>query len=252
SRIRGNVVQHDVIGIMIDNRSERNVCIDNVVRLNVGLGVFVQGNSNTFLANSFYDNDQANTSTGWKPSARDEGLGNLWNTSGSPHGFGNYWGNFTSAAHDGILDDPVPIVTHASEPRYDHYGLQYPPSTPSAPLGLRATSTEAGISLTWSPPVNVSGSAITFYSVYRWNGSAWTILAMTTSTSISDQSVIGDGTEYSYCVSAMNLIGDGPLSTNVTLMYQKPISSAIWLGLGVLMAGFTLLVAIALTRVKDA
>jgi len=249
SGIRENTVQRDVIGIMIDNRSERNVCIDNVVRLNYGLGVFVLGNFNTFLANSFYDNDKANTSTDWKPSARDEGLGNLWNTSGSPHGFGNYWRNFSSPAHDGILDNPVPIITHASAPRYDRYALEYPPSTPSAPVGLKAASIEAGIELTWSSPSNLSGSAVTMYYVYRFSGAAWDILEVTTNPSFVDTSA-NDGVTFSYKVSAANLLGEGQLSDPVTMTYQRPTSSAVWLGLGLIMFGFPAMAAIALWRAK--
>lgn len=248
--IRGNVVQNDVIGILVDNLSERNVCIGNMIRLNFGLGVFVDGNDNTFLANTFYDNQKGNANTAWKPSARDEGLGNLWNNSGSPHGFGNYWGNFSSAAHDGILDDPVPILTHASEPRYDHYALEYPPSTPSAPVGLKAASTETGIELTWSSPSNLSGSAVTMYYIYRFSGSAWDILRATTNPSFVDTSV-NDGVTFSYKVSAANLLGEGQLSDPVIITYQRPTSSAVWLGLVLIMVGFPAMAAIALWRAKE-
>jgi hypothetical protein len=200
------------------------------------LGIEVKGNHNTFLANSFHDNGKINQSSHeWKPSALDTGTGNIWNTSGAPHGFGNYWANFSSTSHDGILDDPVPILTAGGPPRYDRCALAYPPSVPSAPLALKASSTANGIELSWSPPSNVSGSAVSSYTIYRLSASGWIAKGTVNGTSFTDASV-SDGTSYSYKVSATNLLGAGQPSEPLSTTYQAPVDWTAGLVVGLLAA----------------
>lgn len=78
---------------------------------------------------------------------------------------------------------------------------------PSAPRNLTATAGIGRIDLSWDPPVDDGGTDVTGYRVYR-NG---TFLATTDVTGYSDTEV-GDGVTRSYRVSAVNIVGEGPLS----------------------------------------
>jgi len=248
--ILGNCVQYNNIGINVDSQSEGNTHINNLIQFNYPLGVRVDGDNNTFLANYFSENGKSNLSDKeWKPSAIDTGTGNVWNTSGVPHGFGNYWANFSSEAHDGILDDPVPILTSGEHYRYDYCALAYPPSTPSAPLELNALSTAKGIELSWSPPSNVSGSAVSSYTVYRLSNSEWIEVGVANGTHFTDTSV-GDGISYSYQVSATNLLGAGQLSETLSTTYHAPIDWTVWLTVSLLVVLVVITVAVLLTRRK--
>jgi fibronectin type 3 domain-containing protein len=84
---------------------------------------------------------------------------------------------------------------------------------PSAPIGLTAVGNETLIYLAWSVPNNDGGSQITGYKVYRGTtyGSETFIQALGTQTFFHDELVSG-GVNYYYKVSAVNAVGESPLS----------------------------------------
>lgn len=87
-------------------------------------------------------------------------------------------------------------------------------SVPTAPMGLQATSTDAFVSLTWQPV----GSA-TSYNLYRTSSLTTAPIAIqSVSDSSSIDSTISLGQTYYYQVSALNAVGESPLSSPVSIM----------------------------------
>ncbi len=95
-------------------------------------------------------------------------------------------------------------------------------TTLSAPRNLAATSGNAQNSLSWSSPVSNGGSAITSYRVFRGTTSTNQQLvtiggcaSLTLVTTCTDTGLI-NGQSYFYTVSAVNGIGQGPSSNQVS------------------------------------
>src|SRR5438552_2078893 len=99
-----------------------------------------------------------------------------------------------------------------------------PASAPGAPQGLTVTAGDATVSLSWSPPSSDGRSPITNYKIYRGTVSNGESLLQTIGNTLSytDDSVTNRQT-YFYKVSAVNSVGDGPLSNEAS---ATPISSA--------------------------
>ncbi len=85
---------------------------------------------------------------------------------------------------------------------------------PSAPLALQATGGAGRVTLTWTAPSSDGGSPITGYRVYRGTapGGESLFAPIGTVLSYTDITVVG-GRRYSYQVSAVNLAGEGPRSS---------------------------------------
>jgi len=86
-------------------------------------------------------------------------------------------------------------------------------SAPSAPLNLELEAGNGTVSLSWDAPTSTGGSPITGYKVYRGTSeSDLTLLASVGAvTTYVDDEVVNDQTYY-YKVSAINAVGEGPLS----------------------------------------
>ena len=99
-------------------------------------------------------------------------------------------------------------------------------SVPSAPQSLTATASSGSVFLTWQVPANDGGSQILLYKIYRsaTSGSGFVNIANTsdgTTTNYNDTNVI-NGNTYFYMVSAVNAIGEGPNSTEVSATPAGP------------------------------
>lgn len=92
-----------------------------------------------------------------------------------------------------------------------------PPAVPEPPTDVKTTEPSAGnVKVTWSQPDSDGGSAITKWSVYRFDGanpagvylgdSAVDALTYTDSTAV-------EGATYTYAVTASNAVGEGPRSS---------------------------------------
>ena len=94
-------------------------------------------------------------------------------------------------------------------------------SIPSPPRDLVARIVANSISLTWTPPSNNGGSAVTGYKIYRgtsFHGEGLApIYAIENITSIIDNSA-SDGTTYFYTLKATNAIGDSSQSNEASAM----------------------------------
>ncbi len=86
-------------------------------------------------------------------------------------------------------------------------------SAPSAPTDLDAESGNGTVTLTWNTPDGDGGSPITGYKVYRGTseGSLALLATVGAVTSYTDGTVT-NGQTYYYKVSAVNAVGEGPLS----------------------------------------
>jgi len=87
---------------------------------------------------------------------------------------------------------------------------------PSAPRNLAAQSGAGFVKLTWQAPTNMGTPALTGYNVYRGTASGGEVL-LTTVTGLTYNDTTGTvGTPYWYYVKAVNSVGPGPASNEVT------------------------------------
>jgi fibronectin type 3 domain-containing protein len=101
-------------------------------------------------------------------------------------------------------------------------------TVPSAPT-LSATAGNNVVHLSWSPPNSDGGSPILRYAVYRKATGATKYsspIAKVSKGTTYDDSTALNGTSYTYAVSAINGIGEGPLSNEVQATPQNGTSSA--------------------------
>lgn len=95
-----------------------------------------------------------------------------------------------------------------------------PTATPSAPGAVRDLRAETGdrrIELSWSPPAHDGGEAITNYRIYRTTsgGDRSHVITVGNVTSYADAG-LSNGQCYYYVVAAVNAIGEGPPSDQVS------------------------------------
>jgi fibronectin type 3 domain-containing protein len=107
-----------------------------------------------------------------------------------------------------------------------------PATVPGAPTLNSPTAGNATVTLSWSAPSSTGGSALTGYKVYRGSTSGGETLLTTlgTATSYTDNG-LSNGSTYYYKVSALNAIGESPLSnersaTPATIPGAPNLSSA--------------------------
>jgi parallel beta-helix repeat protein len=97
-------------------------------------------------------------------------------------------------------------------------------TVPSAPLNLQATAGNGQVSLSWSVPSSDGGSAITGYKVYRGTSSGGETY-LTTALGKSYINVgLTNGQKYYYKVSAVNLIGEGAKSSEVSAIPSSGVT----------------------------
>jgi parallel beta-helix repeat protein len=90
-------------------------------------------------------------------------------------------------------------------------------TAPTAPLGLSAASGDSYVNLTWSPPADDGGSAIIGYNVYR-DGAF--LMFVAAGQEWYNNTPLTNGVTYEYNVTAVNAIGEGPNSNNVSATPQ--------------------------------
>ena len=88
--------------------------------------------------------------------------------------------------------------------------------TPNAPTGLSATPANTQISVAFTPPSNNGGSAITNYEYSTDGGASWTAFAPADTSSPVTITGLTNGTTYSIGLRAVNSVGQGTPSANVT------------------------------------
>ena len=88
---------------------------------------------------------------------------------------------------------------------------------PTPPTGLKATSGNGLVSLSWSAPID-NGVAITGYKIYRSTVPGASAYLTTVTTTFYNDSGLSNGQTYKYMVSAVNANGDVSQTANVTIV----------------------------------
>jgi fibronectin type 3 domain-containing protein len=102
--------------------------------------------------------------------------------------------------------------------RLDDFGARgLSVNAPGAPTGLSAYAGDASVALTWQAPSFDGGSPVTGYRVYRGTapGSESFLTSVGNVTSFDDTGLT-NGETYYYEVSAVNAVGEGPLSAEAS------------------------------------
>jgi fibronectin type 3 domain-containing protein len=104
--------------------------------------------------------------------------------------------------------------------------LHVPPAPPGLPLDLSHLVNKGVVELTWEPPVDEGGDAVRYFRVYRAEEGKEPVLVqdMLRDTTFQDNSVDPDMT-YEYTVAAVNVAGEGTLSTPISA-YIAPLPTS--------------------------
>ncbi|MCK5291747.1 MAG: right-handed parallel beta-helix repeat-containing protein [Thermoplasmata archaeon] len=191
--------------------SHGNSVADNLVILNSLFGIRLNDSNN----NTIHHNNIINNSL----QAGDDMDTNQWDD-GYPSG-GNYWSDYTGVdvfngpnqdipGSDGMGDTPY-VIDADSE---DRYPLVAPvPHPPSAPLNLSAFPGDQQIALTWDPPSFNGSLPITNYRIYRGTAPGGEVFLVEIGNVLTHLDTgLTNGQMYCYRVSAVNGVGEGPLS----------------------------------------
>jgi len=96
-----------------------------------------------------------------------------------------------------------------------------PQTIPSAPQNLVARAGDGYVVLTWEAPADDGGSSITGYRIYRGISSVdETLLTMVGNVLTYNDTGVTNGQRYYYRVSAVNVVGEGELSEEVSATPQ--------------------------------
>ena len=107
------------------------------------------------------------------------------------------------------------------------YPAIVPLSVPGAPQLLQATASESKVQLAWRPPLYNGGSPVTQYKVYRGTMSGGLSLLTITDGALSlMDNAVTNGVTYYYHVTAVNAVGEGPPSIEVS---ATPTAGTPWL-----------------------
>ena len=115
----------------------------------------------------------------------------------------------------------------------DTWSLTTQTAPPLAPQGLTAPAGSGRVDLVWHAPLSDGLSPITGYSVYRGpNAQEVTILAQLGGVLSYTDTGVSNGVPYFYRVSAINAMGEGPLSApaDATPDGQPPVTTATLFG----------------------
>jgi parallel beta-helix repeat protein len=208
--IINNTVFSNRDGIKFYQSYNNNISQNSFVNNLNGVHVLDAG-GNRIHHNNFIDNTQQ---------AYDDGSTNQWDD-GYPSG-GNFWSDYYGVdifngpnqdipGSDWIGDTPY-VIDFDSE---DKYPLMGPSGTfpPSAPLNLSAFPGNQQITLTWDPPYFDGASPITNYRIYRGTIPGGEIFHAQVGAVLTYQDTgLTNGQLYCYRVSAVNGVGEGPLS----------------------------------------
>jgi hypothetical protein len=91
-----------------------------------------------------------------------------------------------------------------------------PATTPDAPTSLSSTSSNTALSISFTPPTNTGGSAITNYQYSTDNGSSYIAFSPAVTTSPVSITGLTNGLSYSIKLRAVNSMGVGTASSTVT------------------------------------
>ena len=114
---------------------------------------------------------------------------------------------FEVTAVNGVGEGPVSNEASAT-----------PATVPGAPSGLMATPGNTQVALSWTAPASDGGSAIASYNIYEGTTSGGETLLQNTGSTGTSFTVTGltNGTTYFFEVTAVNGVGEGPVSNEAS------------------------------------
>lgn len=264
--IANNTVRSNTLNGLLLNHSRTNVVIDNLFLYNDEHGIFAWDcHENVFARNGFNDNKVSISlyfSSGNSiyhnrfgdrtvAHAFDDGL-NFWNIS-YPEG-GNFWSyydvvdvysgpNQDQAGSDGIGDVPYDIPGGTGRDWYPLIEFDIP-SSPTEPRNLEAVPGNGNTTLTWQQPWKDGGRPITNYIIYRGTASGTETLHVELGNVLTfTDTGLTNGLTYYYQISAVNILGEGPRSSevNATPVNEPPICTVTDPANGTVVSGRTLI-----------
>jgi CSLREA domain-containing protein len=135
----------------------------------------------------------------------------------------SYYASGTPAAGTYVstsVTSPFPTIGFESFDVVD-LGSSSGPTAPGVPSLTDASAGNASVSLTWSAPSSDGGSAITGYNVYRGTSSGGeTLLAALGNVTTYNDNSAANGTTYFYKVAAVNSVGTGSQSNELSATPQ--------------------------------
>ncbi|MDD5502418.1 MAG: fibronectin type III domain-containing protein [Candidatus Thermoplasmatota archaeon] len=127
---------------------------------------------------------------------------------GLVNGQAYYYGvSAVNAAGEGVKSDTVSATPQPAS------------VLPTTPLGIHASSGIGWINITWNLPDSNGGSAIVRYKIYR-NGGAYA--SVDSPKAYYNDTGAASGVSYSYAISAVNAVGEGPKSAGITASALVP------------------------------
>jgi parallel beta-helix repeat protein len=209
-----SVFHNEYWGIRMDEESDGNSVSYNIIVENgEGITISEESDNNKVHHNNLINNTQQ---------AYDDRSTNQWDD-GYPSG-GNYWSDYTGVdvfngpnqdipGSDFIGDTPY-VIDFNSE---DRYPLMNPfltfPLVPSAPRNLQVAPGDQQVILTWIAPSFNGSLPITNYRIYRGTTPGGEIFyAQLGNVQTYLDFGLTNGQLYCYRVSALNGVGEGPMS----------------------------------------
>lgn len=221
SYCKGNGIE---IGELTDNATVR----DNILWHNLGYGVLLAGENNLIYNNTFHFNN--GTTDVYDPlyvQGYDGGYFNGWYEDGR----GNVWSDWRGPDEneDGIVDRPYRLDGPANNsdpyPISDHEPPQLNP--PGDPISLASEIGRFFVNLTWQEPIDDGGSPVTGYRIYRARPgvNAHIIREVPAEKTFFNDTDLKENTSYTYRVSAVNDMGEGPLSDPLFATTPVPLGA---------------------------
>lgn len=119
----------------------------------------------------------------------------------------------------------VSAVNMVGEGPLSNQASATPPTVPSAPLNLSASAGDGFVNLTWDVPSSDGGSQLIEYHIYRDDTQGIYATVMAVQLWFNDTNVVNYVT-YTYNVSAVNEVGEGPnatiIATPIPPIYPSP------------------------------
>ncbi len=258
----GQVILANTTGVIVREQNFRNITaglmlgfskvnliINNTAASRLDNFHIYQSSNNTIVNNTFLptgfssielskSNDNRiyhNNFLGSLSQVSDDGS-NTWDNS-YPSG-GNYWAGYTGTdsfsgpnqdipGSDGIGDTPL-VINPNDE---DRYPLMYEwPWRPSAPRNLQATRGDSSVTLTWEAPDTDGGSPILNYTIYRGTSPGNQTSGIQIGNELTYTNTgLTNGVTYYFTVSAKNVAGEGPNSTEANATPATTPSSPLTL-----------------------
>jgi parallel beta-helix repeat protein len=133
-------------------------------------------------------------------------------------------GNITTYTFSGLTNGQtyyfaVSAINKAGEGEKSNEVRATPCTTPSPPQNLTAVAGNRNVTLTWEPPADNGGMAVTNYTVY-YGTSPGNYTNNITLGNITNYTITGliNGQRYYFAVSAINAVGESPKSNEVFAM----------------------------------